>query len=84
MNKVLIEVSSPAAGKTFDMFVPDSLQIGEFASLTSGLFEKLSDGTFSCSTRLATVSEKKTGHVFDYNLTVKDAKIKNGTKIIIY
>jgi len=83
MQKILVEVSSPAAGKTYDMFVPDTMQIGEFASLAASLFTQLSDGTFSCS-RTVTVSEKKTGRTYDHNMTVKESNIQNGTKIIIF
>ena len=83
MQKILVEVSSPAAGKTYDMFVPDSMQIGEFASLAASLFTQLSDGTFSCS-RMVTVSEKKSGRTYDYNKTDKESNIQNGTKIIIF
>ena len=82
MQKILVEVSSPAAGKTYDMFVPDSMQIGEFATLATSLFTQLSDGTFSCS-RMVAVCERKTGRVFDCNMTVKESNIKNGTQIII-
>lgn len=46
MNKVLIEVTSPAAGQIFDMFVPDTLQIGEMISLISNVFAQTSNGTF--------------------------------------
>lgn len=83
MQKILVEVSSPAAGLTYDMFVPDIMQIGEFASLATSLFIQLSGGTFTCK-RSVIVSERKSGRVYDPNLTVKEAQIKNGTKLIIF
>ena len=83
MNKILIEVTSPAAGQTYDMFVPDTLQIGEMVSLLGNVFAQTSNGTYSKTSSMV-LSEKKTGYVFDLNKTVRDSNIRNGTKLLLY
>jgi len=83
MNKVLIEVTSPAAGQTFDMFVPDTIQIGEMISLIGNVFAQTSNGTYSKTSSMV-LSEKKTGYVFDLNKTIKDSNRRNGSKLLLF
>ena len=83
MNKVLIEVTSPAAGQTFDMFVPDTIQIGEMISLIGNVFAQTSNGTYSKTSSMV-LSEKKTGYVFVLNKTIKDSTIRNGSKLLLF
>ena len=83
MNKILIEVTSPAAGQTYDMFVPDTLQIGEMVSLISNVCAHTSYGPYSKTSSMV-LSEKKTGYVFDLNKTVRDSNIRNGSKLLLF
>ena len=83
MNKILVEITSPAAGLTYDMFVPDTLQIGEMIPLISDVFSQTSGGTYS-TTEPSVLCDYKTGFAFDLNKTVKEANITNGSKLIIF
>lgn len=83
MTKVLIEVTSPAAGETFDMFVPETMHIGEVALLVSGLFDNISQGTYK-KTNSPILCEKISGSVYDPNKTVKESGILNGTKFLLF
>ena len=83
MNNVLIEVTSPAAGQTYDMFVPDTLQIGEIIQLISNVFAQTSNGTYTKTSPMV-LSEKKTGFIFDLNKTVRDSNIRNGSKLLLF
>lgn len=83
MNKILIEVTSPAAGQTYDMFVPDTLQIGEMIMLIGNVFAQTSNGTYA-KTSTPVLCEKKTGFVFDWNKTVGDSNIRNGSKLLLF
>lgn len=83
MNKLLIEVTSPAAGQSYDMLVPENMQIGEFASLVSGVFSGTSSGIYQYTGSFV-VSEKHTGNVLNPNNTMKESNIRNGTKLILF
>ncbi len=83
MNRVLIEVTSPAAGQTYDMFVPDTLQIGEMISLISNVFAQTSSGTYY-RTNTMVLSEKKSGYVYELNKTLKESNIRNGSKLLLF
>lgn len=83
MVKILIEVTSPAAGQTYDMFVPDTLQISEILSRVGNVFAQESKGTYSGSSQMV-LCEKNTGGVLDPKQTIKDAQIRNGSKLLLF
>lgn len=83
MNKILIEVTSPAACQSYDMLVPENMQIGEFAYLVSSVFSGTSSGIYQY-TGSSVVSEKNTGIVLNPNKTMRESNIRNGTKLILF
>lgn len=83
MDKFLIEVTFPAADQSYDMLVPANMQIGEFASLAGEVFSGTSNGIYMF-TGSCIVSEGTTGSILNPNMTMKEANIRNGTKLILY
>lgn len=83
MNKILIEVTSPAAEQNYDMLVPDNMQVGEFASLVSRVFSGTSNGIYQFNGSYV-VSEKATGSILKPDMTMKESNIRNGSKLILY
>ena len=83
MEKILVEVSLPAANLVYDLFVPDTMQIGTLTRLAASVFAKLSDGVYGASLQTA-LCEKGTGKEYNVNARVRDTDICNGTKLILY
>ena len=83
MEKLLIEVHSPAANIVHDIFVPINMQIGEIIQLIGRMFAQLSGGTF-LFTGKGVLSERESGYIFDPNQQVKNSRLRNGTKLILY
>lgn len=83
MNKVLIEVTLPAAGMSYDIFVPDSMQIGTLTMLTASVFSRLSGGTYTVGEQ-AVLCSRKTGEPYDANARLFETDIRNGTKLLLY
>ncbi|MBQ2963360.1 MAG: hypothetical protein IJE14_01735 [Clostridia bacterium] len=83
MNKILIEVTSPAAEQSYDMLVPDNMQVGEFATLVNEVFSKISNGIYRFNGSYV-VSEKVTGSILKPEMTMKESNIRNGSKLILY
>lgn len=46
MEKILVEVTAPAANLTYDMLIPQNMQIGEISQLIASVFAQLSSGTY--------------------------------------
>ncbi len=83
MQKLLVEISSPAVDKTYDVYIPCNLQVGEVIRLAARVFADLSNGTYKRSS-CNVLCEKETGRVFDPDLFVKDSGIRNGMKLLLF
>lgn len=83
MNKVLIEVKLPAAELSYDIFVPDSMQIGTLTALTAAVFSRLSGGVYTAGEQ-AVLCEQRTGEQYDVNARIFETDIRNGTKLLLY
>ena len=46
MDKVLVEISVPAAGRSFDVFIPQTSKMSEVVMLVSKSLAELSAGKF--------------------------------------
>ena len=83
MKKILIEIASPAAGLTYDMFVPDTLQIGELARLACEVFRRMSNGLYSGSAP-PILCNAEDGSSLESSGTVRSSRIRNGTRLILF
>lgn len=83
MNKVLIEVKLPAAGMSYDIFVPDSMQVGTLTALVASAFSRLSGGVYIAGEN-AVLCEQKTGVQYNVNARIYETDIRNGTKLLLY
>ena len=83
MEKLLIEVSLPAADLVYDLFVPDSMQVGTLTELTASVFAKISEGDY-LPLNHKVLCEKTTGKTYNDNDRIRDTDIRNGTKLILY
>ncbi len=82
MNKALVEVYLPAAGKSFDVQIPLNLKVWEIASMLSKAFEDFSNGCFSSSDQ-TTLCDRDTGAILNLNITAEELGIKNGSKLML-
>lgn len=83
MNKVLIEVKLPVADMAYDLFVPDSMQVGTMTQLVASAFSKLSNGVYMPS-ECSVLCNQETGKEYDLNARVYETDIHNGTKLFLY
>lgn len=83
MKKILIEVKLPAAGLTYDLSIPDSMQVGMLTQLTASVFAKLSNGVYM-ATSDSILCEQQTGKLYDVNARIYETDIRNGTKLFLF
>lgn len=83
MEKILVEVTAPAANLTYDMLIPQNMQIGEISQLIASVFAQLSSGTY-VNTGKNVICDKATGTSFEQSAFVKDTEIKNGAKLLLF
>ena len=81
-NKVLVEISVPASGDKFDVFIPLDSKMSEVLKLVSAALSDLSGGRYNASGE-AVLCDAKTGIIFNINLEVAELGIKNGSQLML-
>ena len=82
MDKVMVEVFIPAAGRCFDIQVCDNLKIWEVIRMLADGLKNFTDEFFTPSEQ-TTLCDRNTGAILNLNITVKELKIKNGSKLML-
>lgn len=81
-NKVLVEISLPASGDKFDVFIPLEMKMYEVLKLVSGALSDLSDGKYK-ATDEAVLCDADTGIIFNINMEIADLGIKTGSRLLL-
>ncbi len=82
MNKYLVDVYLPASGGHFDVFLPANKLIGEVISLLVDIVVPLSDNSFERTADTILINAAN-GEVYNFDITVFDAGIRNSAKLIL-
>lgn len=82
MEKVLVEVFLPASNQSYDIFIPQTIQMGEVVQLVSKSLSELSGGKYKTDPT-AILCDRKTGKVFNINASVYELQIKNGSELVL-
>ena len=82
MNKVLVKLYVPTIGKEYDIWIPLNRRIYKVIILLVKGIKELTDGEYA-PTKLPELYDKKTGKIYDINLTVGESTIRNGAEIIL-
>ena len=81
-NKALVEISVPAAGEKFDVFIPLESKMSEVLKLVSTALSDLSGGRYKASNE-ADLCDAKTGIIFNINMEVAELGIRNGSQLML-
>lgn len=82
MNKILIKVIVPLVEEKYEVFVPANKRISLIIKLIVKVVNELTSGYYPLKED-ALLINKDTGNLYDVNITVKDAKILNGSEVIL-
>lgn len=82
MKKYLVDIYLPAAGEHYDAYLPAGKAIGEATILLVKIAESLSGGSYIGTTNSVLLNAVN-GEVYDRNMTVYDAGIRNASKLIL-
>jgi len=82
MNKILIKVIVPLVEEKYEVFVPANKRISLIIKLIVKVVNELTSGYYPLKED-ALLINKDTGNLYDVNITVKDAKIINGSEVIL-
>ena len=82
MNKVLVNISIPELEENYDFWIPINKKVYRVIILLIKIINEISGGYYK-PTKMPLLYDRITSIPYDINLTVKDNKIMNGTKMVL-
>jgi len=82
-DKILILVYVPAIEEVYDIYIPVVKKVGTIKKLIIQLVEENSEGNF-IDDGCKSLYDKATGDKIEDEWFVKESKLKNGSKVILY
>ena len=82
MNKLVVEIYLPAAGKSYDVRIPSNARIGEIIPLVESCMADLAGGYYIPGQN-SILCERTTGIELDVNLTPCEMGIINGARLML-
>lgn len=81
-NKALVEISVPAAGQKYDVYIPLECKMCDVVKMVAGALSDLSDGKYK-ATDEAILCDAETGIIFNVNMEVDELGIKTGSHLML-
>ena len=82
-NKIYIVVSVPMIEQSYDLYIPTTKKVGTIKNLILQMIEEQSEHTF-IDDHCKNLYDKETGDKINEEEYVKESKIRNGSKLILY
>lgn len=81
-HKALVEISVPAAGERFDVFIPLESKMSQVLALVAAALNDLTRGKYR-ATESAVLCDADSGIIFNVNMEVAELGIKTGSKLML-
>ncbi len=81
-NKILVEISVPASGEKYDVYLPLDLKTSEAVQLVSMALSELSNNKYKAKED-SILCDAKTGIIFNINTEVAELNLKNGSQLLL-
>ena len=81
-NKLLVEVIVPLLEERYEMFIPINKRISVVIRLIEKALKEMTNGYYP-NKDSSVIIDAESGNIFDVNITVKESKMINGSKIIL-
>lgn len=82
MDRVLVILNVPTIERKYNIWIENDKTIDDTIKLIVKGINELNDGLYKPK-KMLLLYNKETGNIYDKNLTVNEANIKNGTEIIL-
>ena len=82
-NKVLISLVVPELMEVYEIYIPVNERISKIKQLLISSLKDLSDNKLN-ETKKYNLMDPETGEIYDNRMIVRDLKIHNSKKIILY
>lgn len=82
MNKILIILNVPTIERRYNLWIEEDKTIYDTIKLMVKGINELNEGYYNPKS-MPLLYNKETGNLYNINLSIKEANIKNGTEIIL-
>ena len=81
-NKLLVTVIVPLLEEKYEVFIPIGKRVSDIIRLLEKALKEMTNGYYP-DKEDSVIIDAESGNVFDVNITVKETKMINGSKIIL-
>lgn len=81
-DKALVEISVPASGEKFDVYIPLESKMSEVIRMAANALSDLSEGKY-IATEDAVLCDADTGIIYNVNIEVAELGIKTGSRLML-
>lgn len=81
-NKLLVTIIVPFLEEKYEVFIPINKRVSNVIQLIERALKEMTNGYYP-SKEDSVIIDAESGNVFDVNITVKETKMVNGSKIIL-
>lgn len=81
-SKILVEVLVPAAGESFDVYIPLDIRMSEALTMISSLVNGLCEGRYHAG-KDAILCDAETGIIFNIDMLIIDLGLKTGSRLML-
>lgn len=82
MEKILAEVSVPPIGKSYDVFLPQSITVSQAVQMLNNIFAGLNEEYFKDSSQIM-LCDKDNGVIYNPEDLIRETRITNGSKLLL-
>lgn len=81
-NKILIEVIVPLLEMKYEVYVPINKRISTVINQIGGALKEMTNGYYPAEEGMVMI-DQNTGNAYDVNITIKESKMLNGSKVVL-
>ena len=82
MNRITVEIYVPAAGRSFDVTIPENLPLRQVTELAAGSLSDLSGGLYQADAD-SVLCDRESGRFLTANMLIRDLGLKNGSRLML-
>lgn len=82
MEKILAEISVPAIGKSYDVFLPENISVAQAIQMLNQVFESLNAEYFKDVSEMF-LCDKENGVIYNPEEQIWETRITNGSKLLL-
>lgn len=82
MNKVMIQLTIPVTGNSYDILLPKVLSVAQATRLIASFFYGMMGGAYMPD-ETAVLCDMESGKIYDINASVDRLHLKNGSRLML-